>query len=335
MTGRNRQRRGLVLVAVTVVVLLVSLAAFGFLSQMQAENKAARARGDLLQAAAMADSGREYLAAILESPRSQRPIGGSYSDQPEAFSGMLVDGQQQDEDEARQGKFSVVVATTSAEATRPFRFGFENESTKLHLQSLVDWDRRSQGAGRAALLNLPGMDESTADAILDWVDSDDVPREFGAEADYYSGLNPSYRPRNACPPTMEELMLVRGVTREKLLGFDVNANFRADPAEQTATQDIVQATTAEETTPWVHLLTVYSGERNETYDGRQPIYLNDSDLGALHQQVATAFEIGWANFIVAYRQYGPYAGKETGDDASSHILDLTQPAARRIRTPLE
>ena len=75
------------------------------------------------------------------------------------------------------------------------------------------------------------MDESTADAILDWIDADNEPRDQGAEADYYLGLDPPVRPRNAVPPSLDELLLVRGVTREKLFGLDRNANFDVDAWE--------------------------------------------------------------------------------------------------------
>ena len=37
-------------------------------------------------------------------------------------------------------------------------------------------------------MGLPGMTEDVADAILDWLDTDDEPRELGAEIEYYSGL---------------------------------------------------------------------------------------------------------------------------------------------------
>ena len=80
-------------------------------------------------------------------------------------------------------------------------------------------------------MNLTDMDESTADAILDWIDADNAPRDLGAEADYYLGLDPPVRPRNAVPPSLDELLLVRGVTREKLFGLDLNANFRIDSWE--------------------------------------------------------------------------------------------------------
>ena len=68
---------------------------------------------------------------------------------------------------------------TSEAAARAWRFGYENESAKLHLAMLLEWDRKQPGAGRKALMSLADMDESTADAILDWVDADNVPRDYG------------------------------------------------------------------------------------------------------------------------------------------------------------
>ena len=176
-------------------------------------------------------------------------------------------------------------------------------------------------------MSLDDMDESTADAILDWIDADNVPRELGAESDYYSGLDPPVRPRNAVPPSLDELLLVRGVTREKLFGLDLNANFdtddweadlaSADPRRQLhATQ---QPRPAAMRSPWCRCLTVYSGERDESFEGRTRILLNQSDLGALHRELSTVLEPSWANFIVAYRQYGPYSGSEAGTDASSLV----------------
>ncbi len=60
------------------------------------------------------------------------------------------------------------------------------------------------------------MDVNIADAILDWLDPDDTPRENGAEVDYYAAQNPPYAPKNGPLDTIEELLLVRGVTPELL-----------------------------------------------------------------------------------------------------------------------
>src|SRR5690606_13432288 len=66
------------------------------------------------------------------------------------------------------------------------------------------------GDARQLLMALPGMTEDIADAILDWIDEDDEPREYGAEIDYYAALG--YAPANGPLTTIEQLLLVRGVT---------------------------------------------------------------------------------------------------------------------------
>ena len=58
------------------------------------------------------------------------------------------------------------------------------------------------------LMAMPGMTDDVADAILDWIDEDDEPREYGAEWDYYAQLQPPYKPKNGPLDTVEELLLV-------------------------------------------------------------------------------------------------------------------------------
>ncbi len=341
----RRGRRGFVIVVVTVVILLVSLAAYGFLSLMQVENQAARARGDQIQAEAVAMSGREYLAAILELPRSARPQGVEDDDAIDVLGDLLIDGEadRADRDE-RQGRCAVLAPAVGEMATRSWRCGYENESAKLHLGMLLEWDRQQPGAGRRALLCLDDMDESTADAILDWVDADDAPRELGAEASYYSSLDYPVRPRNAVPPSLDELLLVRGVTRGKLFGLDWNASFDIedweadlDSAGSAPGSAPVRSAGAggDAQLPWCRCLTVCSAERDESYEGEPRIVLNQTDLGALHQQLAAVLEPSWANFVVAYRQYGPYTGAETGEAADALPLDLAPPPQHNIASPLE
>jgi general secretion pathway protein K len=70
------------------------------------------------------------------------------------------------------------------------------------------------------LLRALDLDPALADAIADWIDADDVPRARGAEHDWYLSLVPPYVPRNAPPPTLGELALVRGASREALARLD-------------------------------------------------------------------------------------------------------------------
>lgn len=56
------------------------------------------------------------------------------------------------------------------------------------------------------------------DSLMDWKDPDDLYRLHGAESDYYMSLPSPYKAKNANFDTLEELILVRGVTREILYG---------------------------------------------------------------------------------------------------------------------
>jgi DNA uptake protein ComE-like DNA-binding protein len=57
-----------------------------------------------------------------------------------------------------------------------------------------------------------------SDSILDWIDPDDNTRPAGAESDYYLGLTPSYNAKNAPIDNLDELQLVKGVTRDMYNG---------------------------------------------------------------------------------------------------------------------
>jgi hypothetical protein len=62
--------------------------------------------------------------------------------------------------------------------------------------------------------------EIIADSIVDWRDDDDLHQTNGAETEYYEGLDRPYRAKNAFFDTVEELLLVRGVTSDVFYGHD-------------------------------------------------------------------------------------------------------------------
>ena len=70
------------------------------------------------------------------------------------------------------------------------------------------------------LMLLSNMTEDAADAILDWIDTDETANSAGAEAESYLGLANSYVPRNGPVPDLGELELVLGVRREFLYGIE-------------------------------------------------------------------------------------------------------------------
>ncbi|MFZ4573165.1 MAG: hypothetical protein ACOYN0_02130 [Phycisphaerales bacterium] len=87
-------------------------------------------------------------------------------------------------------------------------------------------------ASRDQLLEIePFMTEDVADAILDWIDSDDDVREVGAELGYYQSMPFAYLPRNGPMRSIQELELVAGVDIRDVRGEDWNLNGILDDNE--------------------------------------------------------------------------------------------------------
>jgi len=112
--------------------------------------------------------------------------------------------------------------------------------------------------GYDELMKLPGMTDDVAGAIVDWRDEDDQPTSGGAESATYAGLANPYQAKNAPFETVEELLLVNGMTRDRLYG--------SSPREPLGTRSSARTSTnkplgdAQLARGWFDLLTVYSAE---------------------------------------------------------------------------
>ena len=93
-----------------------------------------------------------------------------------------------------------------------------DDGGKISLNGLTD----ASGIVLKNLLINQGVPPENADvivdSILDWKDGDDLHRLNGAESDYYLSLPNPYKARDADFETLEELVLVRGMTPEILYG---------------------------------------------------------------------------------------------------------------------
>jgi DNA uptake protein ComE-like DNA-binding protein len=307
---RPANRSGIVLVLVLIVVMIIALAGFSFVELMLTENKATHLHTDELRLQHAIGSGVEYLKLLVEQPAAARVQAGGMQDNPTAFRAVSLAADDRRSSAPRHDAcFSIVTGNGTVSPDGGIRFGVENESGRLHLAALLRWEEQQPGSGRSALLKFPGMTEATADALLDWIDADSQPRAMGAESDYYAGIEPAYAPRNGLPDSLEELLLVKGVTRELLFGADANYNYQLDPEELAPPRGGARsAVPSAEAVPWASLLTLYSGQRNLTAEGQPRIDLNEMNLTTLQQQLTAALDANWAAFIVAYRQFGPYGG---------------------------
>ncbi len=64
-----------------------------------------------------------------------------------------------------------------------------------------------------------GFTPDLADGIIDWVDIDETPFPYGAESDYYRRQTPSYAARNASMESINDLLLIKGITPEIFYGL--------------------------------------------------------------------------------------------------------------------
>ncbi len=315
---RRTARPGMVLLLVLIVVAMLTLGSYAFTDLMITHREAADLGGRQLQTRLLVDSGIDATRQFLSATPEDLQAAGGIFDNPEYFRGINV---VQDEDPALRGSFAVVAPATNDEGEfEGVRHGLEDESARLNLNTLLIVDDTQPGAGRTLLMALPGMTEETADAILDWMDPDSEARDLGAEDDHYSGLSPPYAAKNGPLETVEELLLVRGVTPELLFGADANRNGTLDPAEKGA-----GSFDSSNLQGWASFLTLYSQESNQTPKGEPRIYLNEPDLNKLQQSLTAVMPSEWVTFILAYRRYGPYSGSDTGQKGIVATVDTSQP----------
>ncbi len=119
--------------------------------------------------------------------------------------------------------------------------------------------------------------------------------------------------------SIDELLLVKGVTPQLLFGLDAAKMGLASAADSGDTSLAgVDNSDGQMDHGWAQYLTLWSAEGNLRADGSQKIDLNSSDLMSLYNQLVDALDQESAEFIIAYRM-----GGRGQADASGH-LDLNK-----------
>ena len=314
--------RGVVLLAVLIIVAMLSLGAYAFAQLMLVEAEATEMYGRGVIVRTLSDSGVEAALDLLANADLLAEDGVSLYSYPEGFQAITV---VPDEDPRWQGRFAVVSPGTD---DQPIRFGLSDDSARINLRTLAAMPG-TDADKQAVLLGLPGMTTEIADAILDFIDEDETPRLSGVESEYYLAQDPPYFTKNQPPNALEELLLVRDVTPWLLFGEDANRNGLLDPNENDGDASYPPDNSdGALDRGWAAYLTLYSRERNLSAEGTPRVFLNGTDLTELYDQLATALGDVEARFIVAYRIYGPraqaapdeeaqLAGEDTGTDTDS------------------
>jgi len=182
-------------------------------------------------------------------------------------------------------------------------YGISDEESRLNVNA----------ASQEQLEKLDKLTPDIAASIIDWRDADNQVTPGGAEADYYNSLQPPYQPRNGPLQTVRELLMVKGISRELLLGKDLHMNGMLEPADEPD-EESGPASIDSSDLGWAANLTVDSSVRNVNAAGDRRLNLQNADENSL--AAVQGFNSAIARAIVSYR--GQHQFESLAD-----LLDVT------------
>ena len=186
-------QRGSVLIVCLWIMAILSLLALGLSYRMRVEMRLTTYQWDMTSLIQMAKVGAARAAALLKeeeaeySARNQR-----WSHSPDDFL----------EVETPMGQYTVATVVESADYGDHVLNGLEDEESRINLNA----------APKDVLENLFADSPDVVAAVLDWRDPDDNVTDGGAENEIYESLEPPYKCRNGNFRSVEELLLVYGIT---------------------------------------------------------------------------------------------------------------------------
>ena len=318
-------RWGSVLLLVVVVIAMLTLAAFNFAQSMTTEMEAASMYTLDVQSKITADSGIEFVAALLGSRKTT--VAENLIHNPSLFMGRVVSPSPHLRANSR---FTIIAPVEHDSKNGAIRYGLMDESAKLNLNYLPNMGLSNDDIS-TLLMNIPNMTAEIVDSILDWMDPDDTKNPYGAESEDYEQMSPPYKAKNGPFETIDELLLVKGITPTLLYGEDANRNGLLDPNEndgdKSPPMDNADGVLDH---GFVAYFSVHGRESNRKKDGTLKINVNDGFLTDLYDAVAEAFDEDTAKFIVGYRINGP--STPAGTSKTNPVATSTKMTANSTST---
>lgn len=319
LINANRHRRGFVLLVVTIVIILLSLAAWSYMNKMMVEQEAAMMYGRDVEARMAAESGIEYAAIQIGQLQTEQTQDVFHN--PALFrSQVMIEA----DNPRGQCRFTILVPNELSSAKgSSARFGLARETAKFNINRLTEFDNDDDETTTPydAVSYVPGMTEEIANAIMDWIDSDEERRIGGAESADYQGLAIPYSARNGPIESIDELLQIQGITPALFYGEDANRNGMLDPNEDDGNESLPNDNAdGILDAGWREYFTASSKERNATTTGDKKININGTILTELFDEIEEAFDTETATFIIAYRLWG----NENADPATVKSLTVDQ-----------
>ncbi len=148
----------------------------------------------------------------------------------------------------------------------------EDENSKININALISEfapSTKYYGIIQRFFVNM-GLPMDLADAINDWVDPDDSRFPYGAESSgYYQMLSPPYKAKNAAADSIDELLLVRGITPEIFYGLG-GGNYGLE-------KNLVEHNRGDVTLPEEKLEELNAKQENNNKDEELPIAGREQD----------------------------------------------------------
>jgi len=275
------------LIALLWCLTLLSLIVIGMLHSARMDLTVQKNYGDRIQAHYLAIAGIEKAKALLyrdarDRSRISRNHTGQLYDSPEDFRDVNLG----------RGEFRVF-HRAQEDAGGGVVYGAQDEEARLNINY----------ASFESLSNIDRMTPDIAAAIIDWRDEDNQVSPGGAEADYYTSLQPPYLPRNGPFQTVRELLMVRGVTRELLFGTAETQNGNSD---DLSANDLESG--------WARIFTVDSWVNNVNAAGEERVNIQSADEQELTRVQGITQDI--ARAIIAYRNQNRF-------QSIADLLDVT------------
>jgi general secretion pathway protein K len=211
--AKYRQKDGIALIIVMIVIVVLAILAGGFAYSMKVETRLARVSSFDAELDNLARSGVEYACWVLgQQLRDPNPEQRQYTGLDQRWAGGPRNTNE---------PLVHVEQTIDMGNGQSLTWRIKDMESKFNLSVIRD-ERFSPVLQRA--LEMLGADPiQTTDIVesyLDWVDPDDNKRMQGAESDFYMTLNPAapYVAKNGLMDDVSELLLIRGMTPELYFG---------------------------------------------------------------------------------------------------------------------
>ncbi len=278
-------RRAVILPVVLLILVLLAMLAAMFSFRIHADYAGAQAQANRLQTRLAAEAGVERVKLMLRTSRFD--LGRWYQNPDELHRVIVwaeggdptVWGKNNELDKGTQAYRFSIVADDPSDDEHFIRLGITDESSKLNLNEATP-EQLLKLVTTAVDENEEIDPQAIVDAIVDWRDGDSQP--FGQAADtegeYYRSLDKPYKIKNGRFETVEELLLVKGVTGSILYGEDFDRNglltANEDDGDQSFPLDNQDGQLNRGLYPYV---TAISFENNVSNDQRQRVSLSSSE----------------------------------------------------------